>query len=284
MNIKRFVPLILIAMVALVLGAQPAAAQSCSVSVSLTATATGSNNCFVPAGAKAYVIFTGSWVGTVQVQASYDQAGSWQREEQTTANTSFALGVKPRARRIRAWFDSRTSGTLTGSVIYNQLVVTPLKFTDIPIGATAYASIGTNGAITGTTTSHVVDIQVTEKFTATGIGILNGATVGTNKHCLALYDASGGLVANTATAGALTAGANSFQEVAFTAAVTLQPGIYYIFEQMNGTMDTIRTIATATFINKRAGTVTSTVFGTIPLAISPPTTFTADKGPVAYLY
>lgn len=289
MNIRKLVPLLWITMIAIaavLISPQPAAAQAaaCSVSVSLTATATGSSSCFVPAGLKSYAIMTGTWVGTVHVQASYDGGTNWVMEEQTTANTSFTLGIKPRARRVRAYFSSRTSGTLTGSVIFNPITANSIKYTAVPIGSVAYGSFGTNGAITGSTTSHVIDIHVTETFVATGIGILNGATVGTNKHCIALYDSSGGLVANTAVAGTLTAGANAFQQVAFTSKVTLAPGIYYVFLQMDGTTDTIRTVATSTFVNRRAGTITSTVFGTIPLAIAPPTTFTADKGPISYVY
>lgn len=284
MNLNRFVPLFLIVAIALIFSAQPAAAQSCSVSVSIAASATGSSSCFVPANAKAYVILTGTWAGTAQVQASYNQGVSWQRENSTTANQSFSLPPKSQARLVRAWFDTRTSGTLTGSVIYNPVTDALIKYTDVPIGSVAYASFGTAVAVDGTTTSHVADIEVRKAFTATGIGILNGGTTGTNKWAIALYDTSGGLVANGSTAGTTTSGNNAFQEIAFTTKVNLTPGIYYIFLQGNGTTDNFRAIATATFVTARAGTISSTVFGTFPLAISPPTTFTAAKGPIAYLY
>jgi hypothetical protein len=52
--------------------------------------------------------------------------------------------------------------------------------------------------------------------------------------------------------------------------------------QSNGTTDTLRTIAATTWADVLTTGVTGT-FGTAP-ALTPPTTFTADKGPYAYVY
>lgn len=50
----------------------------------------------------------------------------------------------------------------------------------------------------------------------------------------------------------------------------------------NGTTATVRTIAANTYIDANTGSAAGT-FGTM-LDFTPPTTFTADVGPVAYLY
>jgi hypothetical protein len=155
------------------------------------------------------------------------------------------------------------------------------KFQTVPIGFVAYSSMGTNTTTVAGT--HLrAELFVNRNFTATGIAVLNGATVGTDKGQVALYDSSGNLVATSALAGATTSGANAFQTYAFTATVNLSPGQYWAVYQSNGTTDTVRTIAVSTFIETNTGSATGT-FGT-PLNFTPPTTFTADKGPIAYVY
>jgi hypothetical protein len=111
----------------------------------------------------------------------------------------------------------------------------------------------------------------------TGIAILNGATVGTDKGIAYLYDSAGQLVASSALAGATTAGADAFQTYAFVTAPTVQPGRYFIVYQQNGTTDTVRTIAASTFID----CLTSSATGTFATALNftPPTTITADQRP-----
>jgi len=145
------------------------------------------------------------------------------------------------------------------------------------------SSLGTNKTMVAGTT-WVADIFIPlASVTLTGIGVLNGATVGTDKGIVSLYDSTGALLANSALAGATTSGANTFQQYAFTATYsTIKPGRFFVAYQSNGTTDTVRTIATATWIDvltqSNAGT-----FATLP-ALTPPTTFTADLGPVAYAY
>lgn len=155
-----------------------------------------------------------------------------------------------------------------------------VRLSNIPIGPVARASIGTDAAhVNGTI--YYSEIVVPTRRTVTGIGVLNGTTVGTNNLIAALYDAAGALVANTALAGTLGAGADTFQEIALTAPVTIEPGRYFVATQANGTTHQTQKIATATYLNA-TGSVAG-AFGTLP-AITPPTTTTADVGPVAYLY
>lgn len=146
----------------------------------------------------------------------------------------------------------------------------------------AYASTGTNTA-TVAGTVYLAEIEISRNAPLVGIAVLNGATVGTDKGIVSLYDSNGNLVANSALAGATTSGANAYQTYAFTAPYNaVGPARYWIGYQSNGTTDTIRTIAASSIIMTLTGSATG-VFGTLP-AITPPVAFAADKGPYAYAY
>jgi hypothetical protein len=146
----------------------------------------------------------------------------------------------------------------------------------------AFASLGTNTTlVSGTLYRSEIFVPVTAAWT--GIGVLNGVTVGTNNGLVALYDTSGNLVANSAVAGAVTAGANAFQNRAFLAPVLLMPGRYFLTYQANGATDTLRTHAAANGGNQMTSSTAGT-FGTVPSTFTVPTTFTADVGPIAWLY
>src|SRR5206468_1122972 len=123
-----------------------------------------------------------------------------------------------------------------------------IKFPTVPIGSVAYGSFGTSTTpVAGTW--WIADVLTTRQLQATGMGVLNAATVGTNKWIVALYDAQGNLLANSATAGVVTAGANAFQEVPFTSSPNLPAGSYFLAAQLDGTTDRFRTVATLTFID-----------------------------------
>jgi len=157
------------------------------------------------------------------------------------------------------------------------------RFSTVPIGFVAYSSMGTDKSLVAGTI-YVCDIFVPRNLTLTGISILNGATVGTDKWIVALYPTAGGAaVANSALAGTSSAGANVFQPIAFTSTyAAIGPARYWIALQSNGTADTIRTVAGSTFIDVLSTAVAGS-FGTLP-SLTPPTTFTADWGPIAYVY
>ncbi len=132
------------------------------------------------------------------------------------------------------------------------------------------------------TETYISEITVDQPTEVTGIAVFNGSTAGgTDKHFAYITDADGALVnANTLAAGTATSGADSYQRIALTAPKVLAPGTYYICLQMNGTTDRYNAHP---FGNFGAGKKTSTVFGTA-VAITPPTTFTADLGPMASFY
>jgi hypothetical protein len=144
------------------------------------------------------------------------------------------------------------------------------------------SSLGTDTAgVNGTV--WFADVFIPFVGTFTGVGVLNGGTVATDKIIVGLHDSSGVLLANSALAGTNMASTNVFQETAFTATyTTLRPGRFWISVQTNGANANIRTIATATWIDVLTNNVAGT-FGTVP-TLTPATSFAAGKGPIAYLY
>jgi hypothetical protein len=157
------------------------------------------------------------------------------------------------------------------------------RFSTVPIGFTAYGSFGTNTTLVAGTI-YWAEVFIPRNVTLTGIGVLNGATVGTDKWIVGLYGSAGGAVlANSALAGATASGADAFQELAFTATyAAVGPARYWIAFQSNGTTAKIRTIAVNTFVDVLTDSDTGS-FG-ILTALTAPTTFTADLGPIAYVY
>lgn len=146
----------------------------------------------------------------------------------------------------------------------------------------AFASLGTNTTMVAGTL-YRSEIFVPQLATWTGIGILNGTTAGTDNGLVALYDSTGALIVTSALAGAVSVGANAFQNRAFLNTVTLVPGRYFLAYQQNGTTATIRTHAAANGGNQMTSSSTGT-FGTVPTSFTAPTTFTADVGPIGWLY
>lgn len=159
----------------------------------------------------------------------------------------------------------------------------PTILPNIPLGSAALTGYETNGVAQTAGTFNIAEIYVPHWNTWKGIGWLNGTTVGTNKIVAALYGSNGSLIANTAVAGATTAGASVMQNAAFTTPVTLPPGRYFIGIQADGATDTLRHILAANGSNVMTTSVAGT-FGTVPSSITVPTTFTTAVGPIAQLY
>ena len=157
------------------------------------------------------------------------------------------------------------------------------RYATVPVGSVAYGSTGTNTTLAAGTI-YWAEVWIPRNITLTGVGVLNGATVGTDKWIVALYSSAGGAaVANSALAGTASSGADAFQAVAFTGTyAAVGPARYWVAFQSNGTTDTLRTIAASTFVDVLTKSATGS-FGTLP-SLTVPTTFTADKGPVAYVY
>lgn len=151
-------------------------------------------------------------------------------------------------------------------------------------GAVLYTSVNTTGTTLGATTLYCVETVLPYNKLLTGIALLNGTTVGTDKHYVALYDNTGNVVANSALAGVTTSGASVFQQFAFTSTYyAVGPAQYFACFQTNGTTDTVRMAVTGVNDNQLTKGQTGATFGTLP-ALTVPTTFTTAVGPYVYLY
>lgn len=167
-----------------------------------------------------------------------------------------------------------------GAATYNQ---GPLIWPCINLGSAALTSYETNGVAPVAGTLNLTEIYVPYWQTWTGAGVLNGTVVGTDNFIVALYGSNGALIANSALAGTLSAGASVFQNIAFTAPVVLAPGRYFIGVQSNGTTATLRHLLAANGSNVCTSATTGT-FGTIPATVTPPATFTTAVGVIVQLY
>lgn len=158
------------------------------------------------------------------------------------------------------------------------------KACTVPIGSVAYGSFGTS-TTASTTSQYNATVFVPNTFIATGITNLNGSAVDTaSKKIFILHSAAGNVIGNSAVAGTAATGNDAFQAIAFTTPLIVTgPATYFIgLQDDTADVNGIRTIATATFNGLPAG-VTTSVFGTVS-AITVPSTFTADQGPVACIY
>lgn len=122
----------------------------------------------------------------------------------------------------------------------------------------------------------------------TGIEYLIGTVGGTDKVIVELHDSTGALVATSDTTGVTVGTLGTWQQVPFkpggtgtAAPQTFAAGVYYIALQFNGTtarFDTYNAPGLALPVGSATG-----VFGT-GASITPPTTYTADLGPVVNPY
>lgn len=160
----------------------------------------------------------------------------------------------------------------------------PVTWPCIPLGSNALTGYETNGVAQTAGTMNLCEIYVPFTQAWTGLGILNGTTVGTHNVLCALYGSNGVLLANSAVAGAVSAGASAMQNIAFTAPIVLPPGSYLAGFQFSGTTPTPRHLLSANGATNRTGTQAG-VFGTVPATITTvPTTFTTAVGPICQLY
>jgi len=120
--------------------------------------------------------------------------------------------------------------------------------------------------------------------TLTGIAFLIGSVGGTDNACVAIYDGSGKLLAQSAAAGVLVGTADTFQKIPFTATVSVVgPGLHFIAVQTNGTTAHIQTITAGVQVTGILAGAGQT-FGVFPTPITVPTTFTTAEGPVCSTY
>lgn len=129
------------------------------------------------------------------------------------------------------------------------------------------------------TEEFVSELFIPQGMLLTGFALFNGSAVAGNV-VIAFYNKAGAKVANSALAGTAQSGTDAFQRIAFTAAYQALPGTYYVGVQFDNVAARVNNHPIGNF-----GTVKKTgqTFGTIT-ALTPPTTFTADVGPMGSLY
>jgi hypothetical protein len=146
--------------------------------------------------------------------------------------------------------------------------------------ATGNDNANTNGDI------YWAPVLIPANQAVTGIQYLVGSVGGTDKVIAGLYSAAGVLLASSALAGTTVGTASQVMSVPLTAPYAATgPAIYYIGLQFNGTTAKFRTATLAGFANVASNACNSQAgtFGTMA-AITPGTTFTANKGPIAGTY
>jgi hypothetical protein len=121
-----------------------------------------------------------------------------------------------------------------------------------------------------------------------GIGYLIGETGGTNKVVAGLFNSAGTLLAHSSetTEGATVGTAANVQSLDLTAEYeAVGPKLYYVGITMNGNTARYRSIpANTAGANVWTGEKTLETKNVLATFTEPPTTFTGDKGPIAFVY
>jgi len=172
--------------------------------------------------------------------------------------------------------------TLTGGIAKAGGTNFSVKPYNIGTWQVVAATGGTDSACTNGD-AYCGSIQVPGNCTITGISYLVGSVGGTDKVVVSLHDATGALLANSALAGATVGTAAQVQAVALTAPyAAVGPATYFVALTFNGTTAKFRTVPAYCQAGVMGNSVTQT-FGTAA-TFTAPTTFTADKVPVAFVY
>lgn len=282
--LKRFIS-VLVLLCSLLAVAPNLSAQGVTVSSTTTTAGVSSTVLFAAHGNGVRFSLSGTWVGTMYLMRSDDAGQSYIVVGSYTANIADTLPPLTNDTRYKWFVNAYTSGTISYMLGNLDNVKGLNAHATVPVGSVAYSSFGTDTTqIAGTTWFATVFVGAETRVA--GIAVLTGSVTSgtTNDYIIgALYNSEGKLIANTDTAGTVQSTANAFQTAALTNAITIPAGRYWIGVQTKGTTNKIRTIAASTFINVLTGSVTGT-FGTLPSTITTTTTFTANVGPIAYIY
>ena len=193
--------------------------------------------------------------------------------------------------------DQMETNFQAGVAVNGQLNVAggQLICSNVPIGSVALASMGTNTTdIAGQL--WITEIMVPYNRIVKNVSILSGGTATTDNWIAAIYDSYGILIAFAGLAsGQVLSGANTWQTQAITSVYArgtahatpssqvqlFGPQQYFVALQGNGTAaGAFQTVPAPYQIC--AGVLAGT-FGSVPITITPPTTFTAAKAPFVYL-
>lgn len=140
---------------------------------------------------------------------------------------------------------------------------------------------GTNAGLVATE-YYISEVFVPANMSVTGVSLFNGATIGTDSVHAALADSTGAIVSGSATGAVALSGTDAYQRIPFTggAITVVGPATYFFVFIPSGNTDKYNAHAFGDF---RAGKVTGRTYGAVT-SFTPPTTFTADLGPIGSLY
>ncbi len=170
--------------------------------------------------------------------------------------------------------------TLTGGVVF----ATMTSFIWSVGGASVLATSGTDQAPTGGPRQWV-QIYIPYNVTLTGIGYMVGSVGGTDSVVVELKDSAGATVVRSIASDTeiadIVGTTAQFNNIDFSSTYNAVAGIYYIVVQFNGTTARVRTygVVGSKFVAATAGGTFKT-----DASITPGTTFTADEGPISYVY
>lgn len=136
---------------------------------------------------------------------------------------------------------------------------------------------GTDATAVNTET-YIVEVFIPVQTTLTGVKWL-GLASSTGNVQFNLADSTGALIAGAATASTATAATANYQTAAFAATYVAKPGKYFVLMQNSGS-NHYRAHALGNF---GAAKKTGETYGTFT-AVTAPTTFTADLGPICDVY
>jgi len=146
-------------------------------------------------------------------------------------------------------------------------------------GAPVMISTDGNDSTPVITEVYIAEVFVDANCTLTGVANFNGSVASGNIK-VGLADSTGAIVATSASTA--MSGTDSYQRVPFTATYAANgPATYYVLLFIDNTTARYNTWPIGNFgAAKQTGQVYATGF----TAITPPTTFTANLGPLASLY
>jgi len=147
-------------------------------------------------------------------------------------------------------------------------------------GITAVATTTGTDVTPSVTETYIVEVFVPFNCTLTGVSILNGSAVVGNVK-ISLADSTGAPIAAAVTASTAQSGTAAFQKVPFAVPyVAVGPQKFFVLLQHNNTGNRFRAHAVGNF---GASKKTGETYGTFT-SVTPPTTFTADLGPICDVY
>lgn len=242
----------------------------------------------IPASADNFIQLFNSSGGTLYYKSA-DSVSSSSNDGNLTAGQSVVLSAAN-------WIVSTTAvntlvnylgTTQTGGVSTTSTALAKartMSIASVPIspGATLTTYSATDTAASSSTAVYLANVFVPANCLVTGIAILNGTNVTTDKVVNYLFNSAGKMIGQTLAAGTVPV-ADTFQEIDLITAVNITgPAVYWIGRQTNGTTVTLQKMVAGT-ANMLAGTVAGTSFGA-ETVIVPPTTMTTNTGPAGFLY